>query len=73
MLCLKDILADVTIRFCRCIGDERLKSTWDSRWPQYFMKYAFMWKVRWHHTGIGYLEKHQVLRVPPWLERRKTK
>ena len=64
------ILTDVTLRFLRCAGETRLSSNWRDRWPQYAMKHAFMWEVRWHHTGLGYYEKHQSLRIPGWLERR---
>lgn len=73
MLCLNDILTDIAIRFCRCIGDERWRPSWGEQWPHYTFKHEFMFAERWHYTGTGYYEKHKLLRVPLWLERRKRR
>ena len=69
---LNDILTDIALRFARCAGEVRLSPNWDGRWPGYCFKYGFMWTVQMHYTGIGYYERHQNLRVPAWLERRKA-
>jgi len=73
MLCLSDILTDMSLRFLRCAGAIELSPNWGGPWPSICKKYVFMSAVRWHDTGYGYDEQHMFLRVPPWMERRKLR